>query len=104
MADEPGALSVTARGEGVRFSVRVKPRASRGAVLGVREGSLEVSVTAPPVDGQANEAVVKELAAALGVPRRAVTIVAGDTGKQKIIEVAGLTAEGLLERLRGGCK
>lgn len=101
MADVGDTLAVTARGEAVRFAVRVKPRASREAVLGVREGALEVSVTAPPVDGQANAAVVAALAAALGVPRRAVSIVTGDTGRQKVVEVAGLDGETLRARLGG---
>jgi hypothetical protein len=92
-------LLVTTRAGAVRFSVRVKPRASREGVVGVKEGVLELSVTAAPVDGQANDAVVRALAAALGVPRRAVSIVAGDTGRSKVIEVTGLTASEVAPRL-----
>lgn len=99
MIDEVASLRVTPREGALRFSIRVKPRASREGVLGVREGALEVSVTAPPVDGQANEAVVRALAEALGVPRRGVTIVAGDTGRQKIVEIQGLDEAALRARL-----
>ena len=92
-------LLVTSRAGAVRFSVHVKPRASRAGVVGVKEGVLELSVTAAPVDGQANEAVVRALAEQLGVPRRSVTIVAGDTGRSKVIEVMGLTADQVAPRL-----
>jgi hypothetical protein len=92
-------LLVTSRAGAVRFSVHVKPRASREKVIGVKEGALELSVTAAPVDGQANDAVVRALATALGVPRRSVTLVAGDTGRTKVIEVAGMTADQVILRL-----
>lgn len=92
-------LQVTSRAGAVRFSVRVKPRASRAGVGGVKEGALELSVTAAPVDGEANDAVVRALAAALGVPRRDVAIVAGDTGRSKVIEVQGLAADQVALRL-----
>lgn len=99
MGVDSGSLQVTERDGAVRFSVRVKPRASRNSVLGVREGALELSVTAPPVDGQANEAIVKALAAVFDVPRRDVRIVAGETGRQKIVEVCGLGEATLRARL-----
>ncbi len=90
---------VTTRGEAVRFAVRVKPRASRDLVRGVHEGALEVSVTAPPVEGEANAAVVKLVASALGVGRSAVSVVAGATGKQKVLEVTGVAANDVRQRL-----
>lgn len=83
---------------GVRFAVRVRPRASRTAVEGVHDGALAVRLTAPPVEGAANAALVEAVAAWLGVGRRAVTIVRGDTGRRKIVEVAGVTSADL--RLR----
>lgn len=95
------ALAVTDRGGGaVRFTVRVQPRASRSAVDGLHGDALKVRVTAPPVEGAANEAVVAVLAAALGVPRRMVRIVAGDAARTKVVEVDGVTAEAV--RALGG--
>jgi uncharacterized protein (TIGR00251 family) len=102
MDDKVGSLRVTAREGALRFSVRVKPRASREGVGGVREGALEVSVSAPPVEGQANEAVLRTLAAALGVPRREVSLVAGDASRQKVVEVRGLEETALRAKLRLG--
>ena len=83
-------LRVTEREGAVRFSVRVQPRSSRTGVEGVHGDALKVRVNAPPVDGAANEAVVEVLAEALGVPRRAVRIVAGDSSRTKVVEVAGV--------------
>lgn len=83
------ALAITSRPSGVRFGVRVQPRASRNEVSGVRGGRLAVRVTAPPVDRAANEAVVRLLAEWLDVPRAAVRIVSGDMGRTKIVEIAG---------------
>jgi uncharacterized protein (TIGR00251 family) len=99
-------LAVTVRSEGgetvVRFEVRAKPRASKSKVLGVREGVLDVSLAAAPVDGEANRELVETLARALGVPRRDVAIVRGDASRAKLVEVRGVTADELRARLPGG--
>lgn len=86
-----GAFRVTPREGAVRFNVRVQPRSSREGVDGVHGDALRVRVNAPPVDGAANEAVVEVIAAALGVPRRAVRIVSGESSRSKVIEVEGVT-------------
>lgn len=76
---------------GVVLRLRVTPRASRDAIEGVDEqGELRVRVTAPPADGAANVAVQRLLAASLGVPRGAVTLVAGQTGRHKRVRVEGV--------------
>ena len=73
----------------LRLKVRVKPRASKSRVLGTRDGVLEVAVAAPPVDGAANEELVRTLAEHYGVPKRAVEIVSGETSRVKIVRVTG---------------
>lgn len=78
---------------GVRFDLRVSPRASRDAIGGTHDGALRVRITAPPVEGKANAAIVKALAKALGVPMRAVTLVSGETSKTKRVQVDGATSE-----------
>lgn len=85
-------LAVTERDGAVRFGVRVQPRASRSEVAGLHGDALRVRVHAPPVDGAANAAVVAVVAEALGVPRRAVRIVSGETGRTKLLEVTGVGA------------
>jgi uncharacterized protein (TIGR00251 family) len=97
------ALVITERGvaePAVRFAVRVRPRSSRAGVDGMHGQALRVRVNAPPVEGAANEAVVEVLAKALGVAKRAVTIVTGATSRSKVVEVRGVTAAGVLVALQ----
>ncbi len=92
------SLAVTPHGGGVAFEVRVIPRATRPGIAGVRDGRLLVRVGAAPVEGQANEAVVKLLAKELGVPRGAVELLAGERSRTKRVAVGGLAAADLAER------
>lgn len=85
-------LVIDEEGGRVRFGVRVSPRASRDAILGVHDGALKVALTAPPVEGAANAALVALLAKALGVAKRAVTIAAGEASRQKRVQIEGVTA------------
>ena len=94
-----GALEITATATGLRVGLRVVPRASRTSVEGVRAGRVLIRVTAPPVDSAANEAVVAILAAALDLPRRAIRIVAGTSGRNKTVEISGLPEAQLRARL-----
>src|SRR5215471_3086047 len=97
--DDPGtggpwdALIVNDRAGGVRFSVHVRPRSSRSAILGVREGALEVALTSPPADGAANSELCKLLARALDVRRGDVNIVVGQSSRGKVVEVNGMLAD-----------
>lgn len=90
-----------ARPGGVRFPVRVQPRASRTEVAGTQQGALKVRLQAPPVDGAANEALVDFLAESLGVPRRQVRIVSGATARIKVVEVTGVDVDAVT-RLEAG--
>lgn len=90
-----------ARPGGVRFPVRVQPRASRTEVAGTQQGALKVRLQAPPVDGAANEALVDFLAESLGVPRRQVRIVSGATARTKVVEVTGVDVDAVM-RLEAG--
>ena len=83
-------LSLRHTDDGVTFDVRVSPRASRDAVQGIHDGALKVALTAPPVEGAANAALCKLLSKALGVPKRAVTIVRGEASRNKVVHVAGV--------------
>jgi len=84
---------MTEKDGGVTFDIVVKPRSSREKVGPVQGDRLVVAVNAPPVDGKANEAVVRVLAEAFGVPRSVVTIVRGETGRRKTIRIAGVTGD-----------
>jgi hypothetical protein len=75
----------------VTFDVLVQPRASRVKLGPVHDNRLKVAVTAPPVDGEANAAVIEAIAKALGVARGAVEVVAGASSRRKTVRVAGVT-------------
>ncbi len=83
-----------------RITVRVQPRASADGVLGfLSDGTLRLRVTAPPVDGAANEAVRKLLAKSLGVARSAVHVTHGKTARRKLVRVSGLSEIEVRKRL-----
>ncbi|MCC6528330.1 MAG: DUF167 domain-containing protein [Polyangiaceae bacterium] len=92
---------LTERADGVRLAVVVSPRSSRSAVTGVREGALAVALHAPPVEGAANEELVALLARLCGVPKRAVRVVSGATGRRKLVDIAGVERATLAARLAG---
>jgi uncharacterized protein (TIGR00251 family) len=84
---------------GVLLEILVQPRASRTRAVGEHDGRLKVQLAAPPVDGEANAALIEFLADALGVRRADVRIVRGDTGRRKTVQVAGATAAAAREAL-----
>jgi uncharacterized protein (TIGR00251 family) len=89
------------RAEAGTLRVRVQPRASREAILGWREDVLRVAVTAPPVEGEANQAVRGLLARALGIAPSAVSVVRGERSRDKVVRIACVTDAELRARLAG---
>lgn len=83
----------------MKLRVKVVPKASRDEIVGWLGDALKISVTAPPVRGQANDAVVELVARALGIPRARVTVVAGASTARKTLEIEGLTIEEVRERI-----
>lgn len=83
------------------IAVRVAPRAAREAIAGVHDGALKVSLTAPPVEGAANAALIKLLSKRLGVPKRAVRIVAGEQSRNKRVALDGVDAATLRALVHG---
>lgn len=83
------------------LEILVQPRSSRTRAVGEHDGRLKVQLAAPPVDGEANAALVEFLARALGVRKADVTIVRGDTGRRKTVRVAGVTAARVAAALEG---
>jgi uncharacterized protein len=83
------------------FTVRVVPRAARSCVVGEHGGSLRVRVAAPPVDGAANEELVRVLARALGLPARDVEITSGHASKVKQVRARGAVRERLQTLAQG---
>jgi uncharacterized protein (TIGR00251 family) len=80
-------------------SVRVVPRSSKEGVAGFEGGVVRIRLNAPPVEGKANEALVRFLSKAVGVPKSRITLVTGERGRRKIVRVDGITREALLAAL-----
>jgi uncharacterized protein len=75
----------------VTIAVRIQPRASKNGVSRMEDGSLKIRLTAPPVDGAANEALVTYLSKALAVSKASIEIVSGHTSREKRIKISGVT-------------
>ena len=84
---------------GAVLEVLVQPRASRTRVVGEHDGRLKIQLAAPPVDGEANAALLEFLADALGVKRADVALLAGEAGRRKRVRIAGVTAASASEAL-----
>jgi hypothetical protein len=91
-------LPIHETADGVTFAVKVQPRARRNAIVGELGDALKVALTAPPIDGRANEACVEFFAELLKLSRSAVTIVSGKTSRTKVIRASGITAAEFRER------
>jgi len=85
--------------DGARLTLHVQPRASRSAITGLHGEAIKVQLTAPPVEGKANQALVALLAKRLHLPKGSITVVQGDTGRDKVLHFAGVTCAELAERL-----
>ena len=87
------AFTIRETKEGAQFAVRVQPRASRNKIAGLMGDAVKLAITAPPVDGKANEAVIAFFAELLRVPKSSVTIASGETGRNKSIAVRGVSVD-----------
>jgi uncharacterized protein (TIGR00251 family) len=94
-------ISIHDAAEGAIFSIRVHPRAKKNAITGELGDALKLSLTAPPIDGKANAACIEFFAKLLKVPRSSVTIAAGESSRNKVIRVIGLSPEEVRQRLSG---
>jgi uncharacterized protein (TIGR00251 family) len=93
------AFTVRDTAHGAQFALKVQPRASRTAIAGLIGDAVKLAITAPPVDGKANQAVIEFLSDLFRVPKSSIVIVSGETGRNKLIAVRSLTAEQVLKAL-----
>lgn len=92
---------LTSTPDGVRLRIRAQPRASRTEIAGEYGGALKIRLAAPPVDGGANRELVRFLAKAVGVPTSAVTVVSGESSRNKVVEIEGADPASVLAVLGG---
>ncbi len=91
-------ITLTAKEDGVTFAVRVRTRASKSGVAGELDGAIKIRLAAPPVDGEANEELVRFLAKLFRVPRQQIALISGQKSKNKLVRVSGVSA-GFCERV-----
>lgn len=85
----------------VTFAVRVVPRSSQNQIVGIESSVAKIRLTAPPVDGKANAALIKFLAELLDVSLAQIEIISGERSKQKIVRVRGMSAAQIQQKLAG---
>ena len=92
-------IPIQESGRGVTFAVKVHPRAGKNVITGELGDALRLSLTSPPVEGRANDACIEFFANLLKLPHSSVTIASGQTSRQKVIRVSGLSAGEVRRRL-----
>lgn len=93
-------LNIQETSEGITVEIKVQPRASRNQIVGEQEGMLKIKLTAPPVEGEANQALVGYLASVLNLPRRNVVLLKGESSRHKIVGIKGITKDGFLNKIK----
>jgi uncharacterized protein (TIGR00251 family) len=90
--------------KGVSFSIKVHPRAHKNAITGTVGDALKLALTAPPVEGKANQAVIEFFADLFQIPRSSVTIASGETSRNKVVRIAGVSKPAAEQRLAENLK
>ncbi|HZD94695.1 MAG TPA: DUF167 domain-containing protein [Candidatus Sulfotelmatobacter sp.] len=94
-------IPVQESAKGTTFAVKVHPRARKSAITGTIGDALKLAVTAPPVEGRANQAVIEFFADLFEIPRSSVTIASGETSRNKVVRITGLSQAVVEQRLAG---
>ena len=97
-------IPVQESAKGVSFAVKVHPRARKNAITGTVGDALKLALTAPPVEGKANHAVIEFFADLFQIPRSSVTIASGETSRNKVIRIAGVSKPAAEQRLAENLK
>lgn len=95
-------MNIVEHPDGVVVKVKVQPRASKDKIVGVLGDALKITLTAPPVDGEANAACISFFAALLKIPRSQIEILSGMTGRTKLLKIYGIKSTALKEKI-GDC-
>jgi hypothetical protein len=96
-------FSIKETKNGIVFSIRVLPRSSRCELVGIHDNALKLKITAPPVEGQANEECIQFISHFLGIKKAQVTIISGHKSKKKQIAVTGLKKKDIEKLISHSC-
>src|SRR5262249_40448651 len=86
-------IKLTVTDDSITFAVRVQPRAAKSGVVGELDGALKIRLAAPPVDGAANEELIRLLAKLFDAPRQRIAILSGQTSKNKVVSISGVSVD-----------
>jgi uncharacterized protein len=92
-------IPVIETAKGITFAVKVHPRARKNAITGIVGDALKLALTAPPVEGKANAAVIEFFADLFEIPRSSVTIASGETSRNKVVRISGMNRTMVEQRL-----
>lgn len=92
-------VRITPTGSGVCLEIQVQPRSSRNQLVGEQDGRIKIKLTAPPVEGEANQALINFLAQLLDIPKKNIKLLKGESCRHKLIEINGLNKQELEEKL-----
>ena len=93
-------LNIHETSDEITVEIKVQPRASRNQIVGEQEGMLKIKLTAPPVEGEANQALIDYLASVLNLPRRNVVLLKGESSRHKIVAIKGISKETFLKKIQ----
>ena len=85
--------------KGITFAVKVHPRARKNAITGIVGDTLKLALTAPPIEGKANQAAIEFFADLFAIPRSSVTIASGETSRNKVVRISSLSRASVDQRL-----
>jgi len=97
-------VAIKESASGVTFAVKVHPRARKNAITGAVGDALKLALTAPPVEGKANQSVIEFFADLFQIPRSSVTIASGETSRNKVVRIAGVSKLAAEQRLAENLK
>ena len=97
-------IPVHENAKGITFAVKVRPRARKNAITGAVGDALKLALTAPPVEGKANQSVIEFFADLFQIPRSSVTIASGETSRNKVVRIAGVSKLAAEQRLAENLK
>jgi hypothetical protein len=92
-------LNITEVPGGIRIEIKVQPRSSKNQLAGEQEGALKIKLTAAPVDGEANQALISFLSASFKIPKKNITLLKGETSRHKLVEIIGMDKNQLIPLL-----
>ncbi len=82
------------------MAVKVQPRSSKNQLAGEQEGALKIKLTAPPVDGEANQALIAFLSTCFKVPKKTISLLKGDSSRDKLLEIIGIDQKDIIKLIR----